>query len=137
MKPAFESKRLPKNYQLVLDVLAEHAVGRHVTIADVHILAKTRRSSIGLSTIYRALERLEAQALVCKIVVPGGDTAHYEMAADSHAHFHCEACGRLEDIEYRVPPTTVKRLARSRDVSVREASVYLRGRCAACRTSEA
>lgn len=135
MKPSLAIRRLPKNYQFVFDLLAEHGLGRHVTIADLYTLAKARQPTIGLSTIYRALDRLEAQALVCKIIVPGADTAHYEMAADSHAHFHCDSCGRLADIEYRIPAATVKRLARSRDVSLREASVYLRGQCAACRAT--
>lgn len=127
--------RLPKNHRLVNDVVREHGHGRHLTTADVHALAKRRRPSIGVTTVYRALSRLRELGLVAEVRVPGADTAYYETPADPHAHFRCEGCGRIDDLDYRLPDAVVERIAESHGIAVREALVTISGRCSACRAS--
>lgn len=133
MQLAPGAHRLPKNYRLVSDVLREQGHGRHLTTLDVHALARLRQPTIGFTTVYRALNRLTELGLACEVRVPGAGMTYYETQADPHAHFHCEACGRIDDLDYRLPPPVLSRIAKSHDVTVTDALVTLVGRCAACR----
>jgi Fe2+ or Zn2+ uptake regulation protein len=126
-------RRLPKNHRLVNDVVREHGLGRHLTTADVHSLAKRAQPAIGFTTVYRALNRLTELGLVAELRIPGADVTYYESPAEPHAHFRCEGCGRIDDVDFRLPEGAVERLAERYGVDVREALVTLNGRCAACR----
>jgi Fe2+ or Zn2+ uptake regulation protein len=125
--------RLPKNHRLVNDVVREHGLGRHLTTADVHSLAKRAQPAIGFTTVYRALSRLTELGLVAEVRVPGADVTYYERPAEPHAHFRCEGCGRVDDIDFRLPEGAVDGLAAQYGIDVREALITLHGRCATCR----
>jgi Fur family transcriptional regulator, ferric uptake regulator len=129
--------RLPKNYRLVNEVVREHGDGRHLTTADVHALAKQRKATIGFTTVYRALNRLSELGLVSEVRVPNADTTYYETPGDPHAHFHCDDCGRIDDLDYRLSNAVVDRIARAHGIEVSEALVTLSGRCADCREAAA
>jgi len=136
MHPAASSAqgpRLPTNYRLVHDLMREHGQGRHLTTADIFVLAKQRQPAIGFTTVYRALDRLSELGLVSEVRVPNTDTTYYETPGEPHAHFHCEGCGRIDDLDYRLSSAVVARLARAHGIAVSEALVTLSGRCAACR----
>jgi Fe2+ or Zn2+ uptake regulation protein len=111
----------------------EHGLGQHLTTADVHALAKKAQPAIGFTTVYRALNRLRRLGLVAEVRVPGADVTYYESPAEPHAHFRCDVCGRIDDLDFRLPADAVARLAGLHGVEVRETLVTLSGRCAACR----
>jgi Fe2+ or Zn2+ uptake regulation protein len=92
--------RLAKNYRLINEILREQGPGTHLSVADVHALAKARQPGIGFTTVYRALARLHSLGLVSEIQLPGADYAYYETAASPHAHFLCDTCGKVHDIDY-------------------------------------
>lgn len=75
--------------------------GRHVSVAEI---AAGVEPHIGVTTIYRQLDRLEARGLVQKYITDG-DAACYQYvgdgAGDCHGHFHlkCAACGQLIHLE--------------------------------------
>lgn len=125
--------RLPKNYRLVNDVVRQHGHGRHLAMADIHALAKRSQPAIGFTTVYRALNRLSRLGLIAEVRVPGADMTYYEAPADPHAHFRCEACGRIDDLDYQIPSGDVERIAYAHGIDVREALVTISGRCASCR----
>jgi Fe2+ or Zn2+ uptake regulation protein len=135
MHPQPAAPRLPKNYRLVNDVVREHGHGRHLTTQDVHALARRSQPTIGFTTVYRALNRLTEMGLVSEVRVPGAGMTYFETHAEPHAHFHCEGCGRIEDLDYRMPDVALRRIARAYDVAVSDALVTVVGRCADCRAS--
>ncbi len=125
--------RLAKNYRLVYDVVAEQGMGTHLAMADVHKLVRRRKPTIGFTTVYRALARLREMNLVSEILLPGADSAYYEPAGEGHAHFRCDTCGKVEDVDYRLNKRTVTDLARKQGVEIKEVLLSLHGRCAACK----
>lgn len=129
------AQRLTKNYRLIHDIVYEQGRGRHLAMSELYALAKERQPGIGFTTVYRALLRLRDLGLVSEILLPGADSAYYEPASEAHAHFRCAACGKVEDLDYVVPPSEVERLASSHDFAVDAVSLSLHGRCAACRSS--
>lgn len=125
--------RLAKNYRLIDQILREQRPGTHLSTVGIHALAKSRQPGIGFTTVYRALARLHSLGLVSEIVLPGADSAFYETAASPHAHFRCEICGKIEDVDYVISRRTVNELARRHDAHVTDVSLTLHGACATCK----
>ncbi|HEY8314962.1 MAG TPA: Fur family transcriptional regulator [Candidatus Baltobacteraceae bacterium] len=125
--------RMAKNYRLVYDVVREQGHGTHLAMADVYALAKGRQPGIGFTTVYRALARLRDMGLVAEILLPGADSAYYEPAGEAHAHFRCDVCGSVADIDYQISKRVVNELAKTHGVEVSDVLVSLHGRCASCK----
>ncbi len=123
---------LPPNYRTVLDVVEEAGRGSHVTAQDIWVRARALQPRIGFATVHRGLIRLHELGAVMKIDVPGGASAVYEPAASPHAHFRCTGCGAITDLEYAIPPQTVRRLAERHGVAIEGEAVTFTGRCADC-----
>ena len=70
--------KLPKNYQLIYEIVQASGIGRHLTPSDIFAKAHKRRPGIGFSTVYRGLERLRELGLISELYVPGVDAATYE-----------------------------------------------------------
>ncbi len=124
--------KLPKNYQLVYDVVRESGIGRHLSPSEIFAKALERRPGIGVSTIYRGLERLRDLGLVSELHVPGVDSATYEPAGPRHAHFRCVACGAIEDVPYAIPSRTLRSLAMRHGFEIAGERVTFEGRCTSC-----
>jgi Fur family ferric uptake transcriptional regulator len=133
--PAPAYVRLPKNYQLILDVVQESGRGRHLTMNDVFSQTSARRPGIGYSTVYRGLVRLRELGLISEIVVPGAVSATYEPAAERHAHFLCTGCSAIEDVEYALPPRVLRSVADKSGFEIAAGTVTFEGLCRMCRTA--
>jgi Fur family ferric uptake transcriptional regulator len=133
MKTSDHSKRLPANYQLVYDVVRAQAPGVHAPAGDIFSRAKALKSTLGYSTVYRALDRLCGMGLVLELHLPGMSAALYEQARAGHAHFVCRACGRIEDVDCDVPSDAIHSFVRGRDGVVEEIILTVHGRCTSCR----
>ncbi|MFY9739907.1 MAG: transcriptional repressor [Candidatus Cybelea sp.] len=126
--------KVPKNYQLIYEIVQASGIGRHLTPSDIFAKAHKRRPGIGFSTVYRGLERLRELGLISELYVPGVDAATYEPAGPRHAHFRCSACGAIEDVAYSIPPRTLKTLALQHGFTIASERVTFEGRCATCAT---
>ncbi len=129
------STPLPKNYQLIRDVVDECGLGCHLTPSEIYAKVRERQPGIGLTTIYRGLERLRELGFVSEIEVPGADAAAYEPAGPHHAHFRCSSCGRIEDVAFVIPANTLDALAREHGVEIKDQRVTFEGRCSRCTAS--
>ncbi|HEX3368195.1 MAG TPA: transcriptional repressor [Candidatus Cybelea sp.] len=125
---------LPKNYQLIYDIVAESGIGRHLTSLQIYAKARKRRPGIGFSTVYRGLERLRDLGLLSELHLPGADAATYEPAGPAHAHFRCTRCGGIEDVAYAIPARTLKSIALRHAFNIRSERVTFEGHCTACAT---
>jgi Fe2+ or Zn2+ uptake regulation protein len=125
--------RLPKNYQLIYDIMCAAGHGVHLTTNDVFLRAKRRRPGIGFSTVYRGVQRLTNLELIDEILVPGGDSAVYELMGKPNAHFRCDRCSVVQDVAYRFSTKTIAMLARRTGADIEETTLSLRGRCRKCR----
>jgi Fur family ferric uptake transcriptional regulator len=134
MKAASAQPRLPKNHQVVLEIIRGAGHGVHLTTSDVFARAKTRLPAIGFSTVYRGIQRLRDLALIDEVVVPGADAAVYELASATHAHFRCDRCGTVDDVSYTMPPRAVAEIAKTSGARIDAAKLTLHGICRACHT---
>jgi Fe2+ or Zn2+ uptake regulation protein len=132
--PASTPARLPKNYQLILDVVQESGRGRHLTVSEVFAKSSARRPGIGYSTIYRGLVRLRELGMISEIVVPGAASATYEPVAERHAHFLCTGCSAIEDVDYALPTRVLRSVADKSGFDVAAGTVTFEGLCRDCRS---
>jgi Fur family ferric uptake transcriptional regulator len=101
---------------------------------EIHDRLRSGGASIGIASVYRALELLEAAGLVQRLDM-AGDVAMYERVDPSQHHHHlvCTDCGRVEAfVDERLE--SALRKAESRvgfDIEAHE--VVLRGACDDCR----
>lgn len=124
---------LPKNYQLVLEVVCAQGAGVHATTSEIFEQTKRRQPTIGYSTVYRALLRLSSLGLVSEVSLPGANSVFYEPAAARHGHFNCRRCGRIEDVVFDVPAGITAELELVRGHTVTDVSLSAQGLCAECR----
>jgi Fur family transcriptional regulator, ferric uptake regulator len=133
--PSSARRPLPKNYQLIYEIVEKSGIGRHLTSSEIYAKALKRRPGIGFSTVYRGLERLRDLGFVSELRVPGVESAAYEPAGPPHAHFHCGKCGDIEDVPYVIPSRTITSLARRHGFTIEHERVTFEGRCSSCRAS--
>ena len=77
--------------------------GKHVTVADISEHFEKKSRPIGVTTIYRQLDKMVEEGLVNKYVIDGNSSACYEFIDNDHHHeghiscYHlkCEKCGKL------------------------------------------
>jgi Fe2+ or Zn2+ uptake regulation protein len=127
--------RLPKNHQTVYEVLRTAGHGTHLTTGDVYARAKERRPAIGYSTVYRGIQRLRDLGLIDEISVPGSDAAVYELAAPPHAHFRCDRCGTVEDVDYRIPARAIAQIGEATGARIDQSKLTLHGLCRSCKAA--
>lgn len=81
--------------QIFLDQPREH----HLSAEDVHSILRSKKSEIGLATVYRSLELLGSLGILLKIEF-GDGCSRYELNTtdpNSHRHHHliCMSCHKV------------------------------------------
>ncbi len=85
--------------QAILDFLIEKK-DEHVTVGNISEHLEKDGAKVGVTTIYRHLDKLLEQGLVRKFTVDGTTSACFQYADQAekcreHFHLKCEKCGRL------------------------------------------
>lgn len=91
-------------------------------------------AGISVTTVYRTLEAFVGAGLAQR-VGHTGTAVRYDPRTEPHHHLVCESCGAVRDLEESalgspaLPSPGAKKL---NGFEVRDVSVIVRGRCAAC-----
>lgn len=76
----------------------------HVTVNQIAEHLKENGQTVGLTTIYRQLDRFQREGLVQKIVLDGNSGAYYQYTGDNASRqdcgflLKCEGCGIIMDM---------------------------------------
>ena len=117
----------------VVEVLSRQPCA--VTAQEIGDALRRRRRSVGLASVYRALEVLSDLKLVQRLEM-GQGVARYEPldpSGDHHHHLVCDRCGSVVPFDDPDLESTIERLSTRLEFDVDEHDVVLRGACAACR----
>jgi Fe2+ or Zn2+ uptake regulation protein len=124
--------RLTGPRRAVVTILASSR--RALNAAQIFALARKRYPALGLVTVYRTLERLEALRLVERVHQPH-DCHAYLPAASGHQHLLlCQKCGQAEHFSGDDLEGLIRTIARQTGYLIREHWLQLIGLCAACQS---
>ena len=112
----------------VIDALRE-AGGTHPTAETVYLLAKKRRPSIAMGTVYRNLSLMADAGEIRRITVPDG-ADRFDIFPKDHFHIICSRCARIYDIPVADAEITVKGLPAG--VKLEATSLVMECICPAC-----
>ncbi len=114
----------------VVEIVAHHH--RALNPYQVFELARQRYPALGLVTVYRTLERLEALGLIERVHQPHGCHA-YLPARVGHQHLLlCEGCGQAEYFSGDDLDALIGRIAARTGYRINEHWLQLFGLCAGC-----
>ncbi|MBM4393860.1 MAG: transcriptional repressor [Deltaproteobacteria bacterium] len=90
--------------------------------------------SVGLASVYRALELLHELALVQRVDLGDGNTRYepIQPGGEHHHHAVCDRCGRVTAFEDRSLETALERLAGRLHHSISAHEVVIHGNCERC-----
>ncbi len=89
--------RETKQRRTILEVLSN--ADDHPSADLIYDRVRKKMPKISLGTVYRNLELLVSTGEILKISTPSGK-AKFDGNTDSHIHFRCTRCGRLEDFGF-------------------------------------
>lgn len=72
--------------------------GRHLSLNEVHELARAEHGSVGFATVYRTMKLLAESGLAHEHKFAEGQV-RYEPAGDHHDHLICVKCGKIVEYE--------------------------------------
>lgn len=126
-----------KQKERVTAVLRE-AGGAHLTAEEI----AAALSPIGMSTVYRQLDRLTEQGVVRRFFVEEGMRSCYQYVGEdgacrNHYHFKCSVCGSLLHVECSFLDEMSAHVLAHHGFAVQAEKTVLYGVCAACREKEA
>ena len=82
----------------------------HPDVEQLYAAVKSRIPRLSLFTVYRTMNRLEEMGVVVRVATWTGH-ARFDGHVHAHAHFLCETCGRIMDVEGVDVEALVKQMA--------------------------
>jgi len=79
-----------------LAILKELDKKGHASIEEIYENIKEMFPSISLATIYKNINALKEEGVISEICLH--QKPKFEIAKESHAHFICKKCGKVEDV---------------------------------------
>jgi Fur family ferric uptake transcriptional regulator len=122
--------------RLVVELIGEQDCC--LSAQEIHDAVRARGSRIGIASVYRALDGMDALGLLQRVDLGDGVT-RFEPAAggDHHHHLVCDDCGKVEPFEDPSLESAIERVADGRGYVVAAHDVVLRGACEDCRLDDA
>lgn len=107
--------------------------GEFVSAQDLHASLRAGGSTVGLATVYRALQEMAAAGAVDAVRNENGEVLYRRCAVPSHHHhLVCRTCGRTEEISAPGVEQWARVVAEEHGYSDVDHHVELFGRCAVC-----
>lgn len=99
---------------------------------DLHALLRERGDSVGLATVYRALQALVDEGQLDVLRAADGEASYRRCSPVHHHHLVCRSCGRT--VEVADPPVErwAAKMAAEHGFTEVQHQVEVFGTCAAC-----
>lgn len=105
---------------------------------QIHEMLRSQGSSVGLATVYRAVQTLTESGEVDVLRSADGEAVYRRCERRSHHHhLVCRVCGRAVEIDGPGTEAWAEQVAASFDFADVEHTIELVGTCADCRRANA
>lgn len=103
----------------------------HPDVDTLFSSVRTKVPSLSVFAVYRTMNAFEAAGLIRRVATWKGH-ARYDANVATHAHFLCESCGRINDLESGGLDLLSQTGSAAAHGRVRGVDVTFRGACGAC-----
>ena len=121
-----------KQRQAVLQVIRES--DQHMTANEVFAKARKLLPGISFATVYNSLRYLKQEGFIGEVRF-GTDAARFDRKLTRHDHALCNNCGKLVDLELRIPDELLRTAAKRSKFKPESIELTLRGSCPECSKS--
>ncbi len=108
---------------------------RGISAQDIYVELRTRNQSVGLATVYRALESLKLEGIIQGRSLPTGESLYSCVQADRH-HLTCLHCGESIPIDECPVEQLEERLESLHQFRIYYHTLEFFGVCANCTSIE-
>ncbi|MGB2751193.1 MAG: transcriptional repressor [Pyrinomonadaceae bacterium] len=103
----------------------------HLTANEVFEDAKRLLPGISFATVYNSLRYLSNEGLIGEVRF-GKDATRYDRKLERHDHAICDNCGKLVDLDLRIPNALFKEASELSKFTVGTIELTLHGLCPEC-----
>lgn len=103
----------------------------HPSAEDIYESLQREHSDISRASVYRNLALFKEQGMITSLGTVNG-IERFDGRTDSHAHFVCTVCGRVEDVCSAVPAEIAAEAEQSLSCRVNCVQLMLCGICRKC-----
>lgn len=121
--------RMTRQRRVIWELLAGR--GGHLTADEIFAQVRQAQPTIARSTVYRALDALEATGDV-RAARLGGASVRYEVADRPHHHAICQLCGRVQHLDQELVGAVEQELARRVGFTSVHTDLVVLGICPSC-----
>ncbi|MGB2579628.1 Fur family peroxide stress response transcriptional regulator [Elusimicrobium simillimum] len=121
--------RYSKQREIILEALKANAV--HPTADHIYGLLKPTNPELSLGTVYRNLKQLSGEGTIRRISGLG-NSEHFDHNTYEHAHFICEECSTIYDIDLPANFAAVVKEAAKQGLNIKSGEFVARGICKNC-----
>ena len=124
-------ERTTKQKEFIKEYLKNSYI--HPTAFDVLKSAKENNINIGLTSIYRILNKMVEKQEALSIITKD-NIVHYDTNRGDHYHFICTSCNKIIDIDYDIEVfTQLEKRYKINFSSIQDVHIY--GLCSDCEKS--
>ena len=125
-----------KQKEILLECLNENK-DIHMTASDILVYLRAKGHTVGMSTVYRQLDKLAAGGYVRKYIIDESSPACYQYiggTVDCTEHFHlkCNVCNKLIHTDCSMMKKISEHLLESHGFAVDSSKTLLYGVCEDC-----
>jgi Fur family ferric uptake transcriptional regulator len=124
--------RWTKQQSAVLEAL--QAYEGFVSAQDIHAQLRSAGATVGLATVYRALQRIVDEGRADAVRSEAGEVGYRACSRGHHHHLMCRHCGRAVELEGPQIERWARQVARTHGFTDVEHTVELFGTCDDCAT---
>lgn len=121
--------------RLVLDALEGRS--EFVSAQQIHADLRAAGRSVGLTSVYRAVQRLRGTAELDETSTSAGEAVYRRCTPAHHHHLICESCRRAVELTSRATERWVEAVAREHGFQPSSHQVEIHGRCPDCQRRSA
>lgn len=123
-------RRMTRQQSTIADRM--DSIDDFVTAQQLHGLLRDAGETIGLATVYRALQAMATDGSVDVLRNPDGDAAYRRCSTGHHHHLVCRECGRTVEVEGPTVEKWASTVSREHGFVDVEHTIEIFGRCADC-----
>lgn len=107
-----------------------HENRNHPTVDNIYCDLSSDIPTLSKTTVYNTLKLFVENGITSTLTIEENEV-RYDAIMNEHAHFKCDACGIIYDIEIGNIKLNDNQLA---DFKVDETNIHLKGKCKKCLT---